>query len=285
MKKTFKVIGAVLAIAILGFISMVIYFILNPEPTEIEQAEKSAEIKTGIAEINSIDQMEKELIPLSKQLIIAKYPIFQGRVFGEVYNLDKDNFIKRVTKELQDPKMSKEESVQLAVSVGNMQGITFCPDADVYLMYLGNTLPVNAYLHHAIHELLHSVACSKGANFALPSVWEESFTDYFTANIMSDYLGMDVDSFMAFPMEIKIVRLLSNFISEDELLSIYRTKNITLLENLIDKKIGKGSYRLIYEDMEIIYREKKYNENGVINNPIINDAMIRVEKLLNPISF
>lgn len=37
--------------------------------------------------------------------------------------------------------------------------------------------------------------------------------------------------------------------------------------------------------MEIIYREKNYDENGVIDNPIINDAMLRVEKLLNQNSF
>lgn len=281
MKKAFKIfiltIIIIISIAIILFVGFVLYEYFSP--TEVQKLEESIKQKTGLTEINSIEQIESKLIPLSKQLIIEKYPSFSNRSVGGIYVLDSEDFKAAVKKESADPDMSTEESKQLAVSDDKLEGTTFCPDSKVYLKYVGNELSVASYLHHTVHETLHGLTCDTvtGTNKSLPSVWEESLTDYFTSNIITDYTKINADVGTAFPYQIEIVRLLEKVVTEDQLLKVYLTKDENLLKALIESKSGEGSYKALYSDSNIVYREVVYDENGNNTNPRVDEALSRIK--------
>ncbi len=131
---------------------------------------------------------------------------------------------------------------------------------------------------HVIHESFHALSCSPKGKI-LPSMWEEGFTDYFATKVFTNYIGFDSDVFTAFPYEVKLVRHLSDFISEDQLLNIYINKDEVELKQKIDKKLGSGIYDQIIQDMNKIFYNSSYTK-GFVSNSDIDSAFSRVENLL-----
>lgn len=271
--KTFTIIFIVLLVLFLGFVTY--YYLGSSDQTKIIRLVKE---KSGIDQINSIDDIELKIIPLSNMLINKYYPPIYSEAGIQFHVLDKEDFNKTVSDRVKSPEMSIDESRAVVVSIDNMEGTTFCPGSDVYIKYLGDSLPVAGYLHHVVHELFHGMSCSTRT---LPSVWEEFLTDYFTSNVISNYLGENPDSIMVFGYGIKVIRSLSDFVTEDELINIYLNKDESSLKAIIENRFGKGSYESLYNDLEDIFRGTDYDEGGFQNNRSIDESLQRVEELLS----
>lgn len=144
-----------------------------------------------------------------------------------------------------------------------------------YIKYVGNDVKPADYLKHALHESFH--ALSYGTLTTLPAPLDEGLTDYFAVKSFESYIGMKVSSsFIVFPYQVKLVELLTNIISEKDLLSIYLAKDETRLKTNVDAKLGAGSYDKIITDITTIFRESIYSgsydifskENDLIFNNI-----------------
>jgi len=215
------------------------------------------------------EKIKQQLVPLSIKIINDKYPFTKSKVV-KVHVLDTDEYNKTVNKEMSTT--SKEPSHNLSITVAVSEGMTFCPDANVYLKYSGDKIKKSSYVHNVIHELLHGLTCDTtyNNNKVMSSVLEESLTEYFYFKVLSDYLKTEDGLPLSFPNQFKTIQLLSNIIPEEQLLNIYIAKDEGLFKKNIDVKLGNGSYDKLYKDMDFVYRNPKSSD----------EAMQRIEKLL-----
>lgn len=297
MKLFLKIIGAIVAILILAFFVLAAYFYFNPEPEEVLSSEQievnriynAVETRTGNVNIESIDQINSVIVPIAKQWVIGTFPILAGRTPNNLSVLEEDAFTLRVTEEYANSNMTDVDSLEISVAIERIAGITFCPDADVYLKYPGGGLYTLEYLHTAIHELLHALTCESKISATFPAVWEEYFTDYFTMRVLSKYIGMNTDIIAVSPEGVKIIRDLSRIIGEQELFRIYLTKDGVAFKRVIDNALGRGAYDALYADMDIVFRQSDYTyiehgdgeENGTASNPRVDEALKRIDMRLN----
>lgn len=299
MKLFLKIIGAIVAILILTFAVLFAIFYFNPELGEEELTPEQIEIykiydvvetQAGNVSIDSIDQISEIIVPLAKRWIIGTYPILAGRTHNSLGVLEEDAFTLKVTEEFASRNMTEEDSLQSSVVVNRLGGITFCPTADVYLKYPGNGLYILQYLDIAIHELLHALTCESKIITMFPSVWEESFTEYFTMRVLDKYTGMNTEIILTSPERVEVIKKLLRFVNEEELFRVYMTKDSTALKRSIDGALGRGAYEALYADMEIVFRQSDYTyiengeggESGTASNPRVDEARQRIDALLNP---
>ena len=298
MKLFLKIIGGIVAFIILAFFALAAYFYFNPElgeeeltPQQIEvnRIYNAVETQTGNINIESIDQISSVIVPIAKQWVVGTFPILAGRSPNSLSVLEKDPFILKVTEEYANSNMTDVDSLEISVAIERLDGVTFCPDADVYLRYSRGGLYTSEYLHTAIHELLHALTCESTISTTFPAVWEEYFTDYFTMRVLSKYIGMNTDIIAVSPEGVKIIRDLSRIIGEQELFRIYLTKDGVAFKRVIDNALGRGSYDALYADMDIVFRQSDYTyiehgegeEKGTVSNPRVDEALRRIEARLN----
>lgn len=298
MKKFLKVVGAIIVILILAFASLFAIFYFNPEfgeeeltpeQVEIQKIYDAVETQAGNVNIESIDQINTIIIPLARQLIVGTFPALASRTIKSLSVLEDDEFTLKVTEQYVKRNMTEEDSLQSAVVVNQLAGVAFCPTADVYLNYPGNGLYILYYLDTAIHELLHALTCESKISAEFSSVWEESFTEYFTMRVLSKYIGMNTDRISSSPERIKVIKNLHKFVRGDELFRIYLTKDGAALERSIDNALGRGTYDTLNADMEIVFRQSVYTyiehseegENGTAGNSRVDDALQRIDARLN----
>lgn len=297
MKKFLKVAGVVVALLILTFFAFAAYFYFNPEPElvlspqqiEVDRIYNAVETQTGNINIESIDQISTVIVPLARLWVNGVYPALAGRTFNSLSVLEEDAFTLSVTEEYANSNMTDDDSLEISVVIERLSGVTFCPDADVYLKYPGGGLYTLEYLHTAIHELLHALTCESKTSTTFPAVWEEYFTEYFTMRVLSKYIGMDADIVSGSKKEIEIIKHLSRIIGDKELFRIYLTKDGVALKRSIDNALGRGSYEALYADMDIIFRQSDYTyiengeggENGNASNPRVEEAQQRIDARLN----
>jgi hypothetical protein len=303
MKLFLKIIGAIVAILILAFVALFAVFYFNPElgeeeltpeQTEINKIYNAVETQTGDINIESIDQINSVIVPIAKQWVVGTFPILAGRTPNSLSVLEKDPFILRVTEEYANSNMTDVDSLEISVAIERLDGVTFCPDADVYLRYPRGGLYALEYLHTAIHELLHALTCESPISTTFPAVWEEYFTDYFTMRVLSKHIGINTDIIAVSPEGVKIIRGLSRIIGEQELFNIYLTKDGVAFKRLVDSALGRGTYDALYADMEIIFRQSDYTytdytyiengesgESGAASNPRVDEALQRIDARLN----
>lgn len=123
-----------------------------------------------------------------------------------------------------------------------------------------------------------------------PSVWEESFTEYFTMRVLDKYTGMNTEIILTSPERVEVIKKLLRFVNEEELFRVYMTKDSTALKRSIDGALGRGAYEALYADMEIVFRQSDYTyiengeggESGTASNPRVDEARQRIDALLNP---
>lgn len=300
MKLFLKIIGAIVAVLILGFAALFAVFYFNPElgqeeltpeQKEIYKIYDAVETQTGNINIETIDQVSTTIVPLARQLIVDTFPVLASRTINSLSVLEDDAFILKVTEQFVNRNMTDEDSLQSAVVVNRLGGVAFCPTADVYIKYPGNGLYILYYLDTAIHELLHALTCESKIGKSFSSAWEESFTEYFTMRVLSKYIGMNTDRISSSPERIKVIKNLHKFISGDELFRIYLTKDGSALERSIDNALGRGAFDALNADMEIVFRQSEYTyiehgeagEIGTTSNPRVDDALQRINDRLNPV--
>lgn len=297
MKTFLKVIGAIVSVLILAFFALAAYFYFNPEPElilspqqiEVDKIYNAVETQTGNIYIESIDQINSVIIPIAKQWVTGTFPILAGRTFNSLSVLEKDPFILKVTEEYANSNMTDDDSLKISVAIERLGGVTFCPDADVFLKYSRGGLYTLEYLHTAIHELLHALTCESTISTTFPAVWEEYFTDYFTMRVLSKYIGMNTDIIAVSPEGVEIIGHLSRLIGDRELFNIYLTKDGIAFKRLVDNALGRGAYEALYADMEIVFRQSDYTyiengeggESGTASNPRVDEARQRIDVLLN----
>lgn len=300
MKLFLKIIGAIIAILILAFAALFTVFYFNPElgeeeltpeQFEIQKIYDAVETQTGNINIESIDQVSTTIVPLARQLIVGTFPALSSRTINSLSVLDDDAFTLKVTEQYVDRNMTEEDSLQTAVVLNQLGGVTFCPTADVYLNYPGNGLYILQYLDTTIHELLHALTCESEISAEFPAVWEESFAEYYTMRVLSKYTGMNADSISSSPERVKVIKNIHKFIRDDELFRIYLTKDGAALARSIDSALGRGTYDALNADMEIVFRQSDYTyiehgeggESGIASNPRVDDALQRIDNRLNPV--
>ena len=299
MKKFLKVVGAIVAVLILAFFALAAYFYFNPElgeeeltpqQVEIQKIYDAIETQTGNINIESIDQITSVVVPIAKQWVTGAFPILAGRTPNSLSVLEQDAFTLKVTEEYANSNMTDDDSLEISVAIERLGGVTFCPDADVFLKYSRGGLYTLEYLHTAIHELLHALTCETTISKTFPAVWEEYFTDYFTIRVLSKNIGMNADIIAISPEGVEIVRHLSRLIGDKELFNIYLTKDGIAFKRLVDNALGRGSYEALYADMDIVFRQSDYTyiengegeENGTASNPRVDEAQKRIDARLNP---
>ena len=137
------------------------------------------------------------------------------------------------------------------------------PD-EIFFKYLGNKASVSEYLVYSIHELFHAYSDDKSKDF-LPPVWEEGITEYFTLKILEKYTNVESSSYSSYPYQSRLIKLLSNIISDEEIMDIYINKDEDKLKNIIDEKFGKGNYNNILLIMNSIYYNSSYDPEKMIS--------------------
>lgn len=162
------------------------------------------------------------------------------------------------------------------VNAETQDAITFV-SGDIYLKYFGEQRTPAEYLKSAVHESLH--ALSANPNLALPSMWEEGLTDFFALQVINKYVDFPTDDFWsAYPLEVKLVRHLLAFTSEQELLNAYMIKDESFLKKIIDQHLGDGFYNKILIGMNPMFYNSSY-QGGFESNPEIDAKFGEIERL------
>jgi hypothetical protein len=278
MKRILKILLFIVSILFLIWIIWMLKGLVKSSTNRSDEINQIINNKLNLNKITSIPEIEQNIIPLSYNLIINKYPIFSNKKINKWYVLEPQQYKTEILKIYKNNSLVKDRADESVIGIDTQDAVTFCPPT-IYLKYLRDKRSVTEYLIHSIHESFHALSCNSNITNVLPPVWEESMTDYLTLQTFENFTGIPSEDEMAFPYEIRVMKNLVKFIPEDKIIEIYLSKNTINLSNEIDERFSKGSYELITKDLNIIFTKVTYN-NGFQYNKEVDDALERIQKIL-----
>src|SRR5260221_199515 len=175
-----------------------------------------------------------------------------------------DTAIAGIQKKLQDDKdhlanynyykevFAQQKSI-LAVATDNIPSElgVFEPDDTIKIdLQTSNPHAVVDYYETLTHEYLHFASYVKGKKFD-SSFFEEGLTEYFARQVIQD--GLNIDTNIAYPVQVKIISEITKSIAESDLTDIYFTKDETRLETTLDRVYGDGFYKnnfILFESLQ-----------------------------------
>ncbi len=121
-----------------------------------------------------------------------------------------------------------------------------------------------------IHEYFHYASYQKDKKFS-NSFFEEGLTEYFARQVIEH--NLEIQTNLGYPIQAKIIEQISNRIAENELVSIYFSKDDALFANALDRVYGDG----FYEKNKVTFQAMQYSTNPKQLVELANEIMAQID--------
>lgn len=171
----------------------------------------------------------------------------------------------------QDFYKAQKQLVQIQVRNAPDETGVFLPDNSINIaLQTKNPHAIADYFATLTHEYLHFTSyISKEKRLDSP-FFEEGLTEYFSRMIIKNDLNTSVN--FGYPVQAKIISVMTNIIPESDFADIYFSKNQGLLEATLNRVYGDN----FYKDTESLFNSLQYASSPEQELKLANDLMKKI---------
>jgi hypothetical protein len=157
-----------------------------------------------------------------------------------------------------------------AEKVSHENGL-FVPENSIKLVFNSSDVHgVADYFATVVHEYLHFASFVSNEKRFENSFFEEGLTEYFARNAIKE--SLDTSTNLGYPVQVKIIKEMTNMITESELADLYFAKDEEGLEKALDRVYGDD----FYKNNSVLFETLQFSSDPKQTLKLANEIMQKI---------